>query len=310
MAADDRNDEAGFTAELDEDIAMALVTNVIVGGEEPEEQSSDSQTDPLSGDTEPQVQEDPGWREAGNLHPDHGEQSYVGHHRMVGLRTLITGGDSGIGKAVAIAFAREGADVAFTYLPDKEQDAEGTVRLIEDAGSRALALPGDVQDEEFCQEAIAQTAAEFGGLNVLVNAECQRITSAGIDDLSTEQFDQTFKTNVYALFWLTKASVPHLQAGGAIINTSSILGYHPRPGLMDYAATNAAINSLTFSLAELLGPKGIRVNAVAPGASQDTPLGRAGQPADVAAAYVLLASEDAGYISGSVIGVTGGKHLA
>lgn len=176
---------------------------------------------------------------------------------MMGMRTLITGGDSGIGRAVAIAYAREGADVAFTYLPEEEQDAEQTVQLIEDAGGRALALPGDLQDEEFCQEVIAQTVAEFDGLNVLVNnAGFQMTTSEGIEDLNSEQFDRTFKTNVYALFWLTKAALPHMKPGAAIINTSSIQGYHPSPSLIDYAATKAAITSMTFSLAESLGPKG------------------------------------------------------
>ncbi|MDR6436968.1 NAD(P)-dependent dehydrogenase (short-subunit alcohol dehydrogenase family) [Paenarthrobacter nicotinovorans] len=323
-----RNEQTENT-DLDEDIAMALVNNVVSESYDPDDESGDPRTKYPSGEFQPQTQDYPGWTEAMNPRPDHGEQSYVGHHRMLGRRALITGGDSGIGKAVAIAFAREGADVAFTYLPEEEQDAEHTVQLIEDAGCKALALPGDLRDEEFCQEVIAQTLTEFGGLNVLVNnAGFQMTTNAGIEDLSTEQFDRTFKTNVYALFWLTKAALPHLQPGAAIINTSSIQGYHPSPSLMDYAATKAAINSLTFSLAESLGPKGIRVNAVAPGPvwtplqpptqpagkiqkfGQDTPLGRAGQPAELASTYVLLASEDSSFISGSVIGVTGGKHLA
>ncbi|ABM06303.1 oxidoreductase, short chain dehydrogenase/reductase family [Paenarthrobacter aurescens TC1] len=307
---------------------MALVNHVINTPDDPEGET-DPRTKYPSQEFEPQTQDYPGWTEAMNPRPDHGEQSYVGHHRMMGMRALITGGDSGIGRAVAIAYAREGADVAFTYLPEEEQDAEQTVQLIEDAGSRALALPGDLQDEEFCQEVIAQTVAEFDGLNVLVNnAGFQMTTAQGMEDLSSEQFDRTFKTNVYALFWLTKAALPHLKPGAAIINTSSIQGYHPSPSLMDYAATKAAINSMTFSLAESLGPKGIRVNAVAPGPvwtplqpptqpaekiekfGQDTPLGRAGQPAELAATYVLLATEESSYISGSVIGVTGGKHLA
>ncbi|VXC08871.1 putative oxidoreductase [Arthrobacter sp. 9V] len=327
MAEENRNENTEQT-DLDEDIAMALVNHVIENPEESEGESDPRSKYP-SEEFEPQSQDYPGWTEAMNPRPDHGEQSYVGHHRMMGMRTLITGGDSGIGRAVAIAYAREGADVAFTYLPEEEQDAEQTVQLIEDAGCRALALPGDLQDEEFCQDVIAQTVAEFDGLNVLVNnAGFQMTTGQGIEDLSSEQFDRTFKTNVYALFWLTKAALPHLQPGAAIINTSSIQGYHPSPSLMDYAATKAAINSLTFSLAESLGPRGIRVNAVAPGPvwtplqpptqpaekiekfGQDTPLGRAGQPAELAATYVLLATEESSYISGSVIGVTGGKHLA
>ncbi|AFR27968.1 SDR family oxidoreductase [Arthrobacter sp. Rue61a] len=327
MAEETRNEDTEQT-ELDEDIAMALVNHVINTPDDPEDET-DPRTKYPSQEFEPQTQDYPGWTEAMNPRPDHGEQSYVGHHRMMGMRALITGGDSGIGRAVAIAYAREGADVAFTYLPEEEQDAEQTVQLIEDAGSRALALPGDLQDEEFCQEVIAQTVAEFDGLNVLVNnAGFQMTTAQGMEDLSSEQFDRTFKTNVYALFWLTKAALPHLKPGAAIINTSSIQGYHPSPSLMDYAATKAAINSMTFSLAESLGPKGIRVNAVAPGPvwtplqpptqpaekiekfGQDTPLGRAGQPAELAATYVLLATEESSYISGSVIGVTGGKHLA
>ncbi|GAA3275512.1 SDR family oxidoreductase [Paenarthrobacter aurescens] len=327
MAEETRNENTEQT-DLDEDIAMALVNHVIDTPEDSEGEA-DPRTKYPSEEFEPQSQDYPGWTEAMNPRPDHGEQSYVGHHRMMGMRALITGGDSGIGRAVAIAYAREGADVAFTYLPEEEQDAEQTVQLIEDAGCRALALPGDLQDEEFCQEVIAQTVAEFDGLNVLVNnAGFQMATGQGIEDLSSEQFDRTFKTNVYALFWLTKAALPHLQPGAAIINTSSIQGYHPSPSLMDYAATKAAINSMTFSLAESLGPRGIRVNAVAPGPvwtplqpptqpaekiqkfGQDTPLGRAGQPAELAATYVLLATEEGSYISGSVIGVTGGRHLA
>ena len=325
--AEETRDENTEQTDLDEDIAMALVNHVISTPDDSGE--TDPRTKYPSEEFEPQTQDYPGWTEAMDPRPDHGEQSYVGHHRMMGMRTLITGGDSGIGRAVAIAYAREGADVAFTYLPEEEQDAEQTVQLIEDAGGRALALPGDLQDEEFCQEVIAQTVAEFDGLNVLVNnAGFQMTTSEGIEDLNSEQFDRTFKTNVYALFWLTKAALPHMKPGAAIINTSSIQGYHPSPSLIDYAATKAAINSMTFSLAESLGSKGIRVNAVAPGPvwtplqpptqpaetierfGQDTPLGRAGQPAELAATYVLLATEESSYISGSVIGVTGGKHLA
>jgi NAD(P)-dependent dehydrogenase (short-subunit alcohol dehydrogenase family) len=305
MVQDAGREDAEQSTELDEDVAMSLVNSVITNAGEPEEPEEPEEPG------EPEAQDYPGWTEAANPPPDYGEQSYVGHNRMLGRRALITGGDSGVGKAVAIAFAREGADVAFTYLPEEEQGAEDTVALIEDAGSRALAFPGDLQDEEFCQDVIAQTVAEFGGLNVLVNnAGFYVTTTRGIEDLDPEHFDRTFKTNVYALFWLTKAALQHLRAGAAIINTSSIQGYHPSPSLIAYAATQAAINNMTFSLAESLGPRGIRVNAVAPGDGQETPLGRAGQPAELAATYVLLASEDAGYISGSVIGVTGGKHLA
>ncbi|WP_284990499.1 SDR family oxidoreductase [Arthrobacter sp. efr-133-TYG-120] len=316
------------STDLDEDIAAAL-ENQIVGHPDTPEGVRDPRTLYPNGAFEPQPQDYPGWTDAMRPRPDHGEGSYIGHHRMEGFRTLITGADSGIGRAAAIAFAREGADVAYTYLPEEEQDAVHTVQLIEDAGRRALALPGDLRDEGFCQEVVSQTVAEFGGLDVLVNnAGYQMTTSEGIEDLTSEQFDRTFKSNVYALFWLTKAALPHLQPGSAIINVSSIQGYHPSPSLIDYAATKAAIINMTFSLAESLGPRGIRVNAVAPGPiwtplqpptqpgekivhfGEDTPLGRAGQPAELASSFVLLATAEASYVSGSVIGVTGGRHLA
>jgi NAD(P)-dependent dehydrogenase (short-subunit alcohol dehydrogenase family) len=322
-------DAAGIEAtDLDEDIAMAL-ENQVIGHPDVPVGVQDPRIQYRAGTFDEQTQDYPGWSDAMRPRPDYGESTYTGHHRMEGFRTLITGADSGIGRAAAIAYAREGADVAFTYLPEEEQDAVHTVQLIEDAGRSALALPGDLQDESFCQEVIAQTIAEFGGLDVLVNnAGFQMTTSHGIEDLTSEQFDRTFKTNVYALFWLTKAALPHLKPGAAIINTSSIQGYHPSASLIDYAATKAAIINMTFSLAESLGPRGIRVNAVAPGPiwtplqpptqppekivhfGQDTPLGRAGQPAELASTFVLLATAEASYMSGSVIGVTGGKHLA
>ncbi|MFF2299680.1 SDR family oxidoreductase [Arthrobacter sp. NPDC058127] len=319
--------DSGAT-ELDDDIATAL-ENQIVGDPDSPEDVKDPRTLYPEAPFVPQPQDYPGWTDAMRPRPDHGESTYVGHHRMEGFRTLITGADSGIGRAAAIAYAREGADVAFTYLPEEEQDAVHTVQLIEDAGRKALALPGDLQDEAFCQDVVSQTVAEFGGLDVLVNnAGYQMSTGEGIEDLTSEQFDRTFKSNVYALFWLTKAALPHLKPGSAIINVSSIQGYHPSPSLIDYAATKAAIINMTFSLAESLGPRGIRVNAVAPGPiwtplqpptqprekivhfGQDTPLGRAGQPAELAGTFVLLASGEASYMSGSVVGVTGGRHLA
>ncbi|MBT8162662.1 MULTISPECIES: SDR family oxidoreductase [Arthrobacter] len=318
-------EEAG---ELDEDIVLAL-ENQVVGGADGPAGLKDPRSLYPDEEFEPRSQDYPGFTAAMRPRPDHGEHSYVGHHRMTGYRTLITGADSGIGRAAAIAYSREGADVAFTYLPEEEQDAAHTVQLIEDAGSRVLALPGDLQDEHFCREVIARTVREFGGLDVLVNnAGFQMSTGKGIEDLSSEQFDRTFKTNVYALFWLSKAGLPHLQPGSSIINVSSIQGYDPSPSLIDYAATKAAIINLTYSLAESLGPQGIRVNAVAPGPiwtplqpptqpsekiahfGENTPLGRAGQPAELAATFVLLATSEASYMSGSVIGVTGGRHLS
>lgn len=261
--------------------------------------------------------------------PDHGEDSYVGSGRLEGRRALITGGDSGIGRAVALAFAREGADVAIVYLPEEEQDAQETVRLVEDAGRRALTLPGDVRDEAFCAEVVERTVSELGGLDVLVNnAAYQMSQDGGLADLSTEQLDRTLKTNVYALFWITKAALPHLKAGASIINTTSVQAFQPSPQLIDYAATKAAILNFTKALAQQVAEQGIRVNAVAPGPiwtplipatmpeekveqfGADTPLGRAGQPAELAPAYVFFASQESSYITGDRIGVTGGRILS
>lgn len=274
-----------------------------------------------------QQQDYPGWTEAMDPVPDHGEDTYQGNHRLDGLTALITGADSGIGRAVAIAYAREGADVAFTYLPEEDSDAAQTVQLVEDAGQRALALPGDLRDEAFCQEVIAQTVDNLGKLDILVNNAGFQMTVDSLENLETSQLERTFETNVYSLLWLAKAALPHLHPGASIINTTSIQGYHPSPTLLDYAATKAAIVSLTYSLAGSLGERGIRVNAVAPGPvwtplqpptqpvekiknfGQDTPLGRAGQPAELAGAYVYLAAPDSTYVSGTVIGVTGGRYL-
>ncbi|RAN76753.1 NAD(P)-dependent dehydrogenase [Bacillus sp. SRB_336] len=274
-----------------------------------------------------QQQDYPGWTEAMDPVPDHGEDTYEGNHRLDGLTALITGADSGIGRAVAIAYAREGADVAFTYLPEEDSDAAQTVQLVEDAGQRALALPGDLRDEAFCQDVVAQTVDTLGRLDILVNNAGFQMTIDSLEDLETSQLERTFETNVYSLIWLAKAALPHLHPGASIINTTSIQGYHPSPTLLDYAATKAAIVSLTHSLAGSLGERGIRVNAVAPGPvwtplqpptqpvekiknfGQDTPLGRAGQPAELAAAYVYLADPASTYVSGTVIGVTGGRYL-
>ena len=261
--------------------------------------------------------------------PDHGEETYVGSGRLEGLVALITGGDSGIGRAVAIAYAREGADVAISYMAEEQSDAEETKTWIEKAGRKALLLPGDIREESVCTEIVEKTVAEFGRLDVLVNnAGFQMARRDSILDITTEELDRTFKTNLYALFWITKAAVPHLKKGASIINSASVQAYQPSPGLMDYAATKAAITNFTVNLADELGEKGIRVNAVAPGpiwtplqpATQpeekieqfggETALGRAGQPAECAGAYVFLASPtEASYISASVLGVTGGKAV-
>ena len=257
---------------------------------------------------------------------DHGEETYRGSGRLTGRRALITGGDSGIGAATAIAFAREGADVAISYLPEEEPDARLVITQIERAGRKALALPGDLTDPEYCRSLVERTVEELGGLDILVNNGGKQVTQDAITDISDEQFDATLKTNVYAMFWITKAAVAHMPPGSAIINTTSIQAYEPSPTLIDYASTKAAINNFSKGLAQQLAPKGIRVNAVAPGPiwtplqpatrdaeevaqfGVDSPLGRAGQPAEVAPAFVFLASEDtASYVSGSILGVTGGK---
>ncbi|WP_448886147.1 SDR family oxidoreductase [Citrobacter telavivensis] len=251
--------------------------------------------------------------------PDHGEESYRGSGRLNGKRVLITGGDSGIGRAVAIAYAREGADVAINYLPDEEEDAREVVALIKQAGRQAVALPGDIRDESFCQQLANQAAESLGGLDILVNNAGRQQFCESIENLTTEAFDATFKTNVYAMFWITKAAIPHLQAGSVIINTSSVQAYEPSEILLDYAQTKAAIVAFTKSLAKQLASKGIRVNAVAPGPywtalqccggqpqekieqfGANAPLGRPGQPVEIAPLYVTLASAENSYTSGQV----------
>ena len=258
--------------------------------------------------------------------PDHGETSYVGHGRLAGRKALITGGDSGIGRAVAIAFAREGADVAINYLPQEEEDARAVVALIEKAGGTAVALPGDLRDAAFCRRLVDDAVRGLGGLDILVNNAARQASYKSILDIPDEHFDDVLKTNVYALFHVTKAALAHLKRGAAIINTSSVQAFDPSRELLDYAATKAAILSMTRSLAKQLGEKGIRVNAVAPGPywtplqpsggqpvdklvsfGKDTPLGRPGQPAEIAAQYVLLASHEASFTTGNVWGSTGGE---
>lgn len=259
---------------------------------------------------------------------DHGETSYRGAGRLKGRRALITGGDSGIGRAVAIAFAREGADVAISYLPSEAEDARETIRQIKDAGQKAIDIPGDISDEKFCQKLVQQAADSLGGLDILVNNAGRQQFTADLQDISTEQFEKTYRINVTAIFWITRAAVPYMPAGATIINTTSIQSYQPSPGLLDYASTKGAITAFTKSLAKMLVEKGIRVNAVAPGPiwtplqqsggqppeklehfGEKVPLGRPGQPAEVAPAFVFLASQESSYITAEVIGVTGGAHL-
>ncbi|KIS42418.1 SDR family oxidoreductase [Kosakonia radicincitans] len=251
--------------------------------------------------------------------PDHGEKSYQGSGRLNGRKALITGGDSGIGRAVAIAFAREGADVAINYLPAEEDDAREVIALIKEAGRKAVAIPGDIRDETFCQQLVEQASEALGGLDLLVNNAGRQQFCESIEELTTEAFDATFKTNVYAMFWITKAALKKMSRGAAIINTTSVQAYEPSEILLDYAQTKAAIATFTKSLAKQLGPKGIRVNAVAPGPywtalqccggqpqekieqfGASAPLGRPGQPAEIAPLYVTLASSENSYASGQV----------
>jgi NAD(P)-dependent dehydrogenase (short-subunit alcohol dehydrogenase family) len=257
--------------------------------------------------------------------PDHGERSYRGSGRLAGKRALITGGDSGIGRAAAIAYAREGADVAINYLPAEEPDAREVVALIKAEGRKAVALPGDLRDEAFCRRLVAQAAEALGGLDILVNNAARQQTRADIASISSEDFDATMKTNVYAPFWLTKAAVARMGPGSVIVNTSSEQAGDPSADLVDYALTRAAVLNFTKSLAKQLGPKGIRVNAVAPGPfwtplqvsggatpeklqgfGGQTPLGRPGQPAEIAGLYVAAADPALSYSNGQIFGATGG----
>jgi NAD(P)-dependent dehydrogenase (short-subunit alcohol dehydrogenase family) len=279
----------------------------------------------------PQDQEPPGLTSVMQPVPDHGESTYVGHGRLAGLTALITGGDSGIGRAVAIAYAREGADVAISYLPEEQEDAEQTKHWVEDAGRRALLLPGDICEEQTARGLVTRTLEEFGRLDVLVNNaafQWGRAEPEGLAGIDSQRLHQVLTTNLEALFWITQEAAPHLQPGASVINCSSIQSYDPSVPLMDYAATKAAINNVTVNLAADLGPRGIRVNAVAPGPiwtplnvatrvtddyvefGANTPLGRAGQPSEVAGAFVFLASpSEASYVSGTVLGVTGGRPV-
>jgi len=275
---------------------------------------------------EVQQQPWPGLASRMDPRPDHGERSYRGSGRLTGRKALITGGDSGIGRAAAIAFAREGADVAINYLPAEEEDAREVVQLIRDAGRRAVTLPGDIREEAFCTGLVADSVRELGGLDIVVNNAARQVSQASIVDITTEQFDDTFKTNVYAPFWIMRAAVPHLKPGSAIINTASVNSYEPGENIIDYAATKGAIMILTKGLAKQLAAKGVRVNAVAPGPvwtplqvtggqapdnlpnfGANTPMGRPGQPAELAGLFVLLASPEASYSTGQVFAAVGGR---
>jgi NAD(P)-dependent dehydrogenase (short-subunit alcohol dehydrogenase family) len=258
--------------------------------------------------------------------PDHGETSYKGSGRLKGRKALITGGDSGIGRAVAIAFAREGADVAINYLPAEEPDAREVMDLVRAEKRKAVGIPGDIKDERFCNRMVEEAVKELGGLDILVNNAGRQIARKSILDITTADFDETYKTNVYAMFWITKAAVPRMKPGSAIINTASINSYDPSPDMIDYASTKGAIMIFTKGLAKQLAKQGIRANAVAPGPfwtalpvtggqppddvaefGKETPMGRPGQPAELAGIYVLLASPESSYSTGQVFAAVGGR---
>ncbi|WP_305000492.1 SDR family oxidoreductase [Salipiger sp. IMCC34102] len=272
-----------------------------------------------------QQQEWPGLASQMDPVPDHGEDSYVGSGRLGGRRALITGGDSGVGRAAAIAYAREGADVAINYLPAEEQDAQDVIALIEEAGRTAIAIPGDITDPAFCRELVTQAVEGLGGLDILVNNAGFQQSAESIEDISDENFDTTMKTNIYAPFWITKAALQHMEAGSSIVITASVVAQDPPKNLFDYSQTKAANVIYAQALAKQLGPRGIRVNAVAPGPfwtplqvvggqptealpefGADTVMGRPGQPVEIAPLYVLAASAEASYSTGQVFEATGG----
>ena len=294
--------------------------------------NTETQTDPRDkhpeGGFPAQKQEQPGLTDETRPEPDHGEESYVGAGRLAGRKALITGGDSGIGRAVAIAFAREGADVAIVHMPEEQEDADSTIALVKDAGRTGAAFAGDIRDEGFATSIVDDAVQTLGGLDIVVLNAAYQKDREGLETLETAEFDRVFRTNLYGMLYTARQAVPQLTAGSSIIVTSSVQAFNPSPGLIDYAMTKAAQVAFVKALAEELGEKGIRVNAVAPGPiwtplipatgwdaeriatfGTDTPLGRPGQPAELAGAYVYLASEAASYVSGAVLPVTGGKPL-
>ncbi|MET8289866.1 SDR family oxidoreductase [Streptomyces sp. NPDC005132] len=273
-----------------------------------------------------QDQQHPGWTGPMDPPPDHGEDSYRGSGRLQDRKAVLTGGDSGIGRAVALAFAREGADVLFTYLPEEGEEAAETTRLVEDAGRTAVAVPCDIREEEQCRRLVERAVLEWDRIDILVNnAAYQMSQPNGIAAITTEQFDRVVRTNLYGMFWLSKMALPHIPRGGSIINTTSIQAYKPSPHLLDYAMTKGAIVTFTQGLAQMVADDGVRVNAVAPGPvwtplipatlpdttefGKQSPLGRPAQPAEMAPAYVFLASPEASYITAEVVNATGGSPI-
>jgi NAD(P)-dependent dehydrogenase (short-subunit alcohol dehydrogenase family) len=300
--------------------------------EDKETSSSGVLEDPKDAGPKPpfpaEQQEPPGLEAEMTPQADHGEESYRGTGRLEGRRAVITGGDSGIGRAVAIAFAREGADVLISYLGEEEEDARETARWVEKAGRKAVLVPGDITDESHCEQIIRRAVDDFGGIDILVNNAAFQRTHEDIAEFSSEEFDTTMRTNVYAMFYLCKAAVQHMEAGSTIINVASIQAYQPSPMLLAYATTKGAIVNFTQGLGQMLGKKGIRVNAVAPGPvwtplipstmppekvksfGKDTPLGRAAQPAEMAPIFVFLASKESSYVTAAVYAATGGEPTA
>lgn len=293
---------------------------------------SDQTPDPRSKHTDgpfpAQEQDQPGKTDEMRPTPDHGESSYRGHGRLAGRKALITGGDSGIGRAVAIAFAREGADVAIVHMPEEQKDADDTLALVRDAGRTGVSLAGDVREEGFATDVVAQAREQLGGLDTVVLNAAYQHDIEGFGNLRTEDMRRVFETNLFGLLYTARAAYPGLESGASIIVTASVQAFNPSAGLIDYAMTKAAQVAFVRALATEAGERGIRVNAVAPGPiwtplipatgwdaekvasfGSDTPLGRAGQPAELAGAYVYLASDEASYVSGAVLPVTGGKHL-
>lgn len=274
-----------------------------------------------------QPQQVPGTESQLQPKADHGEQSYRGSGKLTGRAALITGADSGIGRAVALAFAREGADVLISYL-NEDKDAQETQRLVEQAGLKAVTVGGDIRDENHCKQLVQRAMNEFGRLDILVNNAAYQMTYQNIEDISSDEFDRTMRTNIYAMFYLCKAAISHMKPGTSIINTASIQAYQPSPNLLPYATTKGAIVNFTKALAEMVGKQGIRVNAVAPGPvwtplipstmpqqkvesfGKDTPLGRPAQPKELAPIYVLLASDEGSYMTAGVYDVTGGEPTA
>lgn len=313
-------------------VATAVFGSAV--GAQPEDRAANQQNaplrDPRKGYPRPPFEEQsqpwPGLAGKMTPRPDHGENSYRGSGKLLGRRALVTGGDSGIGRAAAIAFAREGADVAISYLPAEEPDAKEVIDLIERAGRKALALPGDIRNEAFCENMVARVIGAFGGIDLLVNNAGRQHSFDSILDIGTDYFDWTLKTNLYAMFWITKAAVAHMPPGSAIINTASVNAYDPSENLLDYAMTKGAIVTFTKGLAKQMIKRGIRVNGVAPGPfwtplqvsggqtqknlkefGETTPMGRPGQPAEIAHVYVQLASAESSYVTGQIYGESGGR---